>query len=415
MDQRPGEREHHPGGLLPHRFRREFRPAFRAWRATKPFENLDAAPTPFAIPQYRLAATADAERLDQAAEASSASVATNNQRATNYVLGVVLFAVALFFAGISTKLRSPEQMRWIPLVTFVQTAMDAANAMVSVPGEFGSFGHDYRADMVRFVHDAYGLPEASDAQLDRIDQQLRSLELERAQRIKAQHAHAAPDRLRTGPPMWTHLPAYRSAPDALVEPGGFEDDDKTIRHPPPPGENGSLSVRRCMPPCHNGRVRTRSVWDADAGLDAAGDHSAAARRGRLCVPFSLVARLRSAADRAAARLAVPGLRDGTGRDLLRRLLLAARPAHRRGLTVLIFAVGVSRTPSAPPYPPILDAPAKRMAALSRSTLDPKSTGGATGWPTGSGRLGGRRPKTRRTPWLVPTQASPKSARMLHGH
>jgi uncharacterized membrane protein len=86
----------------------------------------------------------------------------------------------------------PDTMRWIPLVTFVQTAMDAANAMVSVPGDFGSFGHDYRADMVRFVHDAYGLPGASDAQLDRIDQQLRSLELERAQRIKAQHPHAAP-------------------------------------------------------------------------------------------------------------------------------------------------------------------------------------------------------------------------------
>ena len=29
------------------------------------------------------------------------------QRATNYVLGVVLFAVALFFAGISTKLPRP--------------------------------------------------------------------------------------------------------------------------------------------------------------------------------------------------------------------------------------------------------------------------------------------------------------------
>jgi hypothetical protein len=91
--------------------------------------------------------------------------------------------------------------------------------------------------MVRFVHDAYGLPEASDAQLDRIDQQLRSLELERAQRIKAQHAHAAPNRPRTGPPAWRHLPAYHSAPDALAEPGGFEDDDKSIHHPPPPGED----------------------------------------------------------------------------------------------------------------------------------------------------------------------------------
>jgi hypothetical protein len=86
----------------------------------------------------------------------------------------------------------PEQMRWRPLVTFVQTAMDAANAMVSVPGEFGSFGHDYRADMVRFVRDAYDLPAADESQVSRIEEVLRSLELERAQRIKAQAAHAAP-------------------------------------------------------------------------------------------------------------------------------------------------------------------------------------------------------------------------------
>jgi hypothetical protein len=83
-------------------------------------------------------------------------------------------------------------MRWRPLVTFVQTAMDAANAMVSVPGEFGSFGHDYRADMVRFVQDAYQFPAATEQQLARIEQTLASLELERAQRIKAERAHLAP-------------------------------------------------------------------------------------------------------------------------------------------------------------------------------------------------------------------------------
>src|SRR5215211_2149317 len=86
----------------------------------------------------------------------------------------------------------PDAMRWRPLITFVQTAMDAANAMVSVPGEFGSFGHDYRADMVRFVRDAYGLPDATQRQLDDIEQSLRSLELERAERIKARDPNAAP-------------------------------------------------------------------------------------------------------------------------------------------------------------------------------------------------------------------------------
>jgi hypothetical protein len=86
----------------------------------------------------------------------------------------------------------PEAMRWQPLVTFVHTAMDAMQAMLSVPGEFASFGHDYRADMARFVRDAYGLPDATDGQLARIEQVLRSLEVERAERIKAEGAHAAP-------------------------------------------------------------------------------------------------------------------------------------------------------------------------------------------------------------------------------
>ncbi|HEV2872343.1 MAG TPA: alpha/beta-hydrolase family protein [Actinomycetota bacterium] len=98
----------------------------------------------------------------------------------------------------------PETMRWIPLVTFVQTAMDAANAMVSVPGDFGSFGHDYRADMVQFVQDAYRLPTADAAQTARIEQTLRSLELERAARIKAQHGHSAPP-----------APAHRTDGDSI--------------------------------------------------------------------------------------------------------------------------------------------------------------------------------------------------------
>jgi hypothetical protein len=103
----------------------------------------------------------------------------------------------------------PSTMRWQPLVTFVQTGMDAMNAMLSVPGEFGSFGHDYRADMAQFVHDAYGLPDATDEQLARIEQVLRSLEVERAARIKAQSAAATPP-----------APAHRSRGDGDSVRGG---------------------------------------------------------------------------------------------------------------------------------------------------------------------------------------------------
>jgi hypothetical protein len=90
------------------RFREEFRPAVDAWIATRPRFNEDAPLTPFAMPQYRLAAAADAERLDAEAEASSATVRAYIQRSSNYVLAVVLFAVSLFFAGMSTKLTSPR-------------------------------------------------------------------------------------------------------------------------------------------------------------------------------------------------------------------------------------------------------------------------------------------------------------------
>jgi hypothetical protein len=88
------------------RFRDEFKPAFAAWLATNPFERRDAPPTPFAMPQYRLKARAEADRSEATAAAFSDQAKDANQRADNYMLGVVLFASALFFAGISTKVRS---------------------------------------------------------------------------------------------------------------------------------------------------------------------------------------------------------------------------------------------------------------------------------------------------------------------
>jgi hypothetical protein len=86
------------------RFREELKPAVDAWIATKPLQNPNAPLTPFAMPQYKLAAAAEAERLDAEAAVSAAAVNRNIQRASNYILGVVLFSVSLFFAGMGTKL-----------------------------------------------------------------------------------------------------------------------------------------------------------------------------------------------------------------------------------------------------------------------------------------------------------------------
>ncbi len=86
------------------RFRAEFKPAVDAWAATRPLKNPAAPLTPFAMPQYRLAAQGKAQALTRTAEAATAEAKVDNQRSDNYVLAVVLFASALFFAGISTKL-----------------------------------------------------------------------------------------------------------------------------------------------------------------------------------------------------------------------------------------------------------------------------------------------------------------------
>jgi len=92
------------------RFRPEFVPAFDAWIATRPRKNPDAPLSPFAMPEYKLAATTMADQLEAKAAAASVKAGTDIQRADNYSLAVVLFAASLFFAGVSTRLhdRTPR-------------------------------------------------------------------------------------------------------------------------------------------------------------------------------------------------------------------------------------------------------------------------------------------------------------------
>ena len=117
------------------RFREEFRPAMEAWVATRPRMNPDAPLTPFVMPEYQLEAREDADRLEAEAEGWSATARQDIQRATNYVLCVVLFAAVLFFAGMSTKLQSPR-LRWFLLgfgvVIFIGTVVWLATFPVSL-------------------------------------------------------------------------------------------------------------------------------------------------------------------------------------------------------------------------------------------------------------------------------------------
>lgn len=117
------------------RFRAEFKPAFAAWLATKPLTNPGAPPTPFVMPQYEVAAEVEAAQLDADAEVSSAVVRRNIQRASNYILGVVLFSVSLFFAGMSTRLGDLRLRRFalgVGCTMFIGTVIWLATQPISI-------------------------------------------------------------------------------------------------------------------------------------------------------------------------------------------------------------------------------------------------------------------------------------------
>jgi uncharacterized membrane protein len=78
----------------------------------------------------------------------------------------------------------PAAHSWVTPQTFVETFIDIKNASRVVPGLFESKGHDYRADLLRFVSEAYRLP-AEEWQLIRIEKALRRHEMLRKEWVEA--------------------------------------------------------------------------------------------------------------------------------------------------------------------------------------------------------------------------------------
>jgi len=78
----------------------------------------------------------------------------------------------------------PKTEQWQSPTTFVQTLIDMKNSASEIPGQFEAKGHDYRADLARFVREVYAL-QASDEQLASIEAALRANELQRHALIEA--------------------------------------------------------------------------------------------------------------------------------------------------------------------------------------------------------------------------------------
>lgn len=91
--------------------------------------------------------------------------------------------------------RVPRYTKYATPTTFAQTLIDMNNAMSVVPGEFEAKGHDYRADLARFIREVYDL-QCTDEQMERIELALRRYEQIRGTLMDLEAREALPDTLK---------------------------------------------------------------------------------------------------------------------------------------------------------------------------------------------------------------------------
>ena len=87
------------------RFRPQFRVAFNAWMATDPLHNPHAPPGPTYMPQYKLAAQAQANALDNEADAKFNQGTKDGVTGDQYVQITVFLAAVLFLVGIGSSFK----------------------------------------------------------------------------------------------------------------------------------------------------------------------------------------------------------------------------------------------------------------------------------------------------------------------
>jgi uncharacterized membrane protein len=138
----------------------------------------------------RFNAFSDVEALDDDARTSLRYVLVNHHNDAVGYFGADLLVAAPEWLQDPRPSGVPHAQRYTPLLTFVQTLVDMKNSMNVVPGQFVARGHDYRADLGRFVNEVYGL-NATEQQMERLEQALRGFELRLADYIERAKAARA--------------------------------------------------------------------------------------------------------------------------------------------------------------------------------------------------------------------------------
>jgi len=112
------------------RFTPHFQEAYRAWIAQR-----EPTTGPFKMKEYVPPGTTEAAAADQRADGRFADALRNNQRADNYTILTVLFALVLFFAAASTRLGRPRA-QWILLGAAITLLVTAIVILATFPIEF---------------------------------------------------------------------------------------------------------------------------------------------------------------------------------------------------------------------------------------------------------------------------------------
>lgn len=93
--------------LFERRFRPEYRPAFRAWLRTDPFDNPKAPAGPLLMPQYRNAAAEKAAAESQTASVLYEAGTAAREKGDKYLRNTVLLATVLFLTALAQKFKVP--------------------------------------------------------------------------------------------------------------------------------------------------------------------------------------------------------------------------------------------------------------------------------------------------------------------
>lgn len=117
-------------GFIFDRFRDEFRPAMDAWLASDPLVDPDAPRSPFEMEEYRLEAADRADELLTVAEGRAADAREANLTSDQYVLTGVLFALVLFFAGVSSKLNRSRNRSIMMMLAIIGLAFGIGTVLL---------------------------------------------------------------------------------------------------------------------------------------------------------------------------------------------------------------------------------------------------------------------------------------------